>query len=86
MKLKSAYQNTLSVDYSIELAKALLKSSTHKDDKEFRSIVHGEIAETLLEILLIDYIRRNNLDKEKWFVKRGLIIKDVNNPNSDFLT
>lgn len=86
MKLKSIYQETLSVDYTIELAKALLKSTTHKDDKEFRSTIHGEIAETLLEILLLDYIRRNGLDKEKWFVKRGLILKDVNNPNSDFLT
>lgn len=70
--------------YLITLAINLLSSNVHKNDKNFKALTHGEIAETLLEILITDYMKRNNINN--WIIKRGLIIKDAINPNSDFLT
>lgn len=71
-------------EYMIVLANKLLASSVHKNNKNFKALTHGEIAETLLEILILDYMKRNNITD--WIIKRGLILKDATNPNSDFLT
>lgn len=71
-------------EYMIVLTNKLLASTVHKNDKNFKALTHGEIAETLLEILILDYIKRNNINN--WIIKRGLILKDATNPNSDFLT
>ena len=68
-----------------KLAQELLKSKQCKEDEEFRNIVHGEVCETVLECYLIDYIKKNNLENQ-WFYEKGIILKDMNNPQGDYLT
>lgn len=71
---------------TIDVGKAMLESSLHKDNKHFRAHTHGEICETILECIIIDYFKQYNLNKYKWFYKKGLILKDVNNPDSGYFT
>lgn len=71
---------------AISVAKAMLESKTHKTDMHFHSHLHGEICETVLEILVLDFFKRYNLPKQGWFYKKGLILKDVNNPGSGYFT
>ena len=68
-----------------KLAEELLKSKQCKEDEEFRNIVHGEVCETVLECYLIDYIKRNNLENQ-WFYEKGLVLKDMNQPDGEYLT
>lgn len=80
------YHKKFGTNKTIEIAKAMLKSKTHKKEGHFLAHVHGEICETVLEMLVIDFIKEFNLDTKGWFYKTGLILKDVNNPNSGYFT
>ena len=37
------------IQHTLNLATAMLQSTAHKGDEEFRTILHGEICETILE-------------------------------------
>lgn len=74
------------VSTTIQVAKAMLSSKTHKADKNFQAQLHGEICESVLEVLVFDFIKRNQLENKGWFFQKGLILKDVANPQSDYLT
>lgn len=71
------------VDRTVHTATLMLKSSNHKSEKQFSMEVHGEICETVLEVMTLDYIKRNKLN---WIVSKGLILKDIYNPNSGYMT
>lgn len=49
-------------------------------------VIRGEICEVVLLVMLEDYIKKNNLEKEGWFLCQGLILKDLENPLSNYLT
>lgn len=80
------YHKKFGAAKTIQIAHAMLESSLHKKDGYFLSHVHGEICETVLEILIIDFIRDYNLNSKGWFYKTGLILKDVNNPGNGYFT
>lgn len=82
--LKQMYQ-AKGIEEMTKLGEELLKSKQCKEDEEFRNIVHGEICETILECYLIDYIKRNHLE-DKWFYEKGMVLKDMNNPDGEYLT
>lgn len=71
---------------TIAIARAMLQSNTHKKEKAFLSHVHGEICETVLEMLILDFIKENNLSSKGWFYETGLILRDVNKPGSGYFT
>ncbi len=77
---KEGLQNT------IEVAHAMLQSATHKNNKHFLAHTHGEICESILECIVLDYFKSFNLNKYGWFYKKGLILKDINNPDSGYFT
>ena len=68
----------------IEFAQNLLQLPNFKSDMQFRNEVHGETCEAILECCVIDFIKANKLEK-KWFYTKGLVLKNVNNPDR-FLT
>lgn len=80
------YHKKFGTQKTIEIAKAMLKSATHKNDGHFMAHVHGEICESVLEMIVIDFIDEYNLKAKGWFYSTGLILKDVNNPNSGYFT
>lgn len=71
---------------SIQVAHQMLQVSNHKDNKTFHSHVHGEICETVLEMCILDYIKTHPNQTKDWFYSKGLIVKDVHNPNSGYFT
>ena len=71
---------------TIEVAKAMLKSASFKNNKTFHSHVHGEICESVLECIVLDYMRRYPVRTKTWFYAKGLIVKDVLNPNNGYFT
>lgn len=90
---KDSTHNALLKDYMkngakhvYALAEAMLRSSVHKGEEEFRTALHGEICEAVLEVALADYIKRNAKNTKDWFIKKGLILRDPTAVNSDYLT
>jgi hypothetical protein len=81
-----ALYNRSDLDNVIKVGRAMLESSLHKDNKYFMAHLHGEICETVLECIIIDYIKRYGLKKQGWFYKKGLILRDVNNVKSGYFT
>ena len=61
-------------DVSLEILK-----SNHSDP-----IIRGELCECLLVLMLEDFIKKNNLND--WIISKGLILKDLSNPNSPYYT
>lgn len=74
------------IGHVLQVGRAMLDSNLHKSDKHFLSHTHGEICESILECLVIDYITKFNLQKYGWFYSKGLILKDVNNAESGYFT
>lgn len=74
-KIRDFYKQTGSIEQTEKLCHALLVSNTHKSDKNFLAQIHGEVCESLLECIIVDFILKHNL-KGKWFYEKGLILKD----------
>lgn len=54
-------------------------------DNESTPVMRGEIAETVLYVLINDYIEKNNLID--WRISKGLILKDINKePSNNYFT
>lgn len=64
----------------LAVAKHMLVSSNSRPE------IRGEMCEVVLEILLREFIRKNNLKEKGWFLVRGLILNDPERPNSEYLT
>ena len=80
------YYKSTDLKKTIEVAKAMLKSSSFKDNKTFHSHVHGEICESVLECIILDYMKKYPIRTKTWFYSKGLIVKDVQNPNNGYFT
>lgn len=85
-KVLLEYRQSHSLVETIKVAKKMLESKTHKDNVVFHTHVHGEICETILEILVEDYMQRFPVKTKDWFCAKGLIIKDINNSASGYFT
>lgn len=60
------------INNAIKLAYGLLESHLYKEDREFLTGVHGEVCETVLEVVLREFIKRNNI--KDWYIAKSLII------------
>lgn len=80
------YYERNGIEATLNVAEAMLKAGNHKSNAVFHAHTHGEICETVLEVMLSEFIKCNHLESKGWFFKKGLILKDVNNLESDFLT
>lgn len=78
--------NATGINNTIDVAHAMLSSKLHKDNMHFLTHTHGEICESVLECLVLDYFKKYNLQKYGWFYSKGLILKDVNNPTNGYFT
>ena len=63
--------------YNINLKKA---------KKNFKTDVNGEVCETVLEIGILEFMKRYPKACKEWVLKKGLIVKDIDDPNNGFLT
>ncbi|MGL4949807.1 MAG: hypothetical protein ACRC5M_05450, partial [Anaeroplasmataceae bacterium] len=61
--------NNKNISRVVKVSKAILLS------KRSTPIIRGEVCEALLVLMLTDYIRKNNLKEEGWFISKGLILK-----------
>ncbi|NBH96587.1 NERD domain-containing protein [Anaerotruncus sp. 1XD22-93] len=85
-KTLKEYYKTHSIEDTIRVAKTMLYSDSYKDIKAFNAHVHGEICETVLELLVMDYMKKNPVKTKEWFYSKGLIIKDIDNPSNGYFT
>lgn len=73
------YQNHRNLDRFLEVCKTMIR------DKKSTPEMRGEICESVLYVMLKDYIDRNKL--KDWRISKGLILKDIKSDrNSKFLT
>lgn len=77
--LYNYFNKEKSLSKLIVTARGMLSSSSSTPQ------IRGEICETVLSIMLEEYIKRYNLS-DKWHLSKGLILKDRLNPNSDYST
>jgi len=83
-KLIEMYQKR-GAAYTVKMAEGLLHSQEYYDDFEFRMEVHGEICETVLEIVLDSYLKKN-CSKDKWILVKNLVLFERGRKPGDFLT
>lgn len=81
-----AYYREKGKENALAVAREMLKSDTHKDDKLFRAHLHGEICETVLEIIIEDFIKNHPEQTKDWVLSKGMILKDIDNPDNGYLT
>jgi len=73
------YDKIKDLDKFVKVCNAMLV------DEESTPVMRGEIAETVLYVLLDDYIKKNNLTD--WRISKGLILKDINkDPSNEYFT
>lgn len=73
------YKKEQNLSKLISVSRSMLSSSSSTPQ------IRGEICETVLSIMLEEYINRYNLN-DKWIVSKGLILKDRLNPTSSYST
>ena len=56
-----ALYKQVGLEQTIKVGRAMLESSLHKGVGCFTQHVHGEVCETVLECIIIDYMKRYNL-------------------------
>lgn len=77
--LISYYNKDKNLKKFVEVCKAMVKAPNSTPE------MRGEVCESVLYVILTDFIERNNL--KDWRVSKGLILKDINSPkDSRFLT
>lgn len=70
---------------TIALGRCMLNCKFGKHKEDFRTAVHGEVCESILEVMIKEFLKKNNLEK-RWFYTKGLVLKDLNNLESEYLT
>lgn len=71
-----------SLSETISLAKYMLKTGFGKEDAKFAYELHGEICETVLEMLLDEYVKA----RPECTIQKGLILWNKYKPDNGFLT
>ncbi len=80
------YRATHSLIDTIQMASRIMLTGHGKDNFQFAADLHGEICETVLELIVSEFVRQGNLSEKGWSYWKGLILKDRTNPKSKFLT
>lgn len=81
------YYNKFGLEKTVATARDMLKASNkHRNLENFTSEVHGELCETVLEIMLRDMMISNPDLTKNWFIRKSLVLKDPESPVSDFRT
>lgn len=73
--IKDFYKKSMDITKTERFCRALLESPMHKDNTNFLAQIHGEVCESLLECIIVDFILKHKLNG-KWFYEKGLILKD----------
>lgn len=71
---------------TVSVAKNMYDVNLKKTKKNFKTDLNGEICETTLEIGILEFMKRYPDVCQDWVLKKGLIIKDINDPNNGFMT
>lgn len=71
---------------TIAVAKSMYNINLKKAKKNFKTDVNGEVCETVLEIGILEFMKRYPKACKEWVLKKGLIVKDIDDPNNGFLT
>lgn len=77
------------LSYTVSLATAIIgRENARKRIKgsHDRSVISGEICETVLELAIKDFMNLNPEKTRDWHYVKGLVLKDTKNPNSEYLT
>ncbi len=80
------YYNQKGCEQVVKAAHKMMESKHHKDNVNFATTLHGEICETVLEILIKDYIAKNKEKTLGWSCHRSLILKNRERLKRDFST
>lgn len=75
--------------FAIDLSRKIMASQDlRKIDRnaDSRNSVIGELCETALEVGILEFMRQNPEATRKWFYTKGLILKDLDTHDTDFLT
>ena len=62
----------LGLQKMITIARAMLENTDYKKSTDFITHMHGEVCETVLECIVLDYMKTYNLERYGWFYKKGL--------------
>lgn len=63
---------------TIIIAEKMLENTDYKADPLFYSDVNGEICESVLEVMIRDYMKKH--EYTDWYISTGLVIQDPDNP------
>ena len=82
------YYLTRGLEFALDLASKIMVAEEAKSmaSLEDRNQVSGALCEAVLELCLLEYCKLNPDKTKDWFYSKGLVIKDIDNPDSDFLT
>ena len=71
---------------TVAVAKSMYNVNLKNAKKNFKTDMNGEVCETVLEIGILEFMKRYPKACEHWVLKKGLIIKDIEDPNNGFMT
>lgn len=74
-KILELYQNK-GLKYAVNVAFSMLRTGKFKSDMQFAFDLHGEICESVLEIMVLDYCKRFPSLTKQWSYSKGLILKN----------
>lgn len=74
------------IEITLRVAESALRNKKFNYDKNFYIDFHGEIAETVLECMLEDWMKKHPMETKDWVLTKGLILKDIDNLKSKFST
>lgn len=80
-KLNQVYEQH-GLQFTLDVAETILRKRK-PGGKDFRTDLYGQLCETVLEVMIRDYIKTKNLN---WCYAKSLVLKDIDNSESEFLT
>lgn len=89
-KLLNDYYQKKGLNPAIQVAHELLKkpviSQTDMSTQELNAIFNGEVCETVLQIMIQDFMKRNPTKTASWRYNKSVILSDLETQSSKFLT
>ena len=71
---------------TVAVAKSMYNVNLKNTVKNFKTDMNGEVCETVLEIGILEFMKRYPQACKDWVLKKGLIVRDINDPNNGFFT
>lgn len=89
-KLLLDYYKQKGLEPTLQVAKQLLKkpvvSKTDLSTADLSAIFNGEVCETVLNIMIADFMKRNPKKTASWRYCKGVILSDLETRSNKFLT